>query len=303
MSGLRPLLHDMGLDFQDTTLVLIGHGSTVSDKSAAPVFHHANRIRKRRLFADVRACFWRQKPDLASSLSSLANKQVIFIPFFIADGYFTEEAIPMALGFRRDKTHSLVRTLKKGAQCWYYSSALGHHPMMYRALLAKALGILKSIPTAERPTPDQCALIVVGHGTLRNKNSRTAVESQVARMAASGVFGETHAVFLEEDPSLEACYGMARARHLIVTPFFIGDGPHTSEDIPGRLGVANPSAGWAHPIRNRGKLLWICDAVGFDPMVEDIILQKALLCRRTDPSAGNLSSTVPLSNPSHAALV
>src|SRR5207244_11745841 len=94
---------------------------------------------------------------------------------------------------------------------------------------------------------------------------------------------EVHAVFLEEEPRIADCYGLAKAKHLVVVPFFINEGLHTRQDIPRLLGEAERvvqarlKAGqpaWRNPTERRGKLVWYARGVGSDPLVEQVILQR-----------------------------
>jgi len=44
----------------DSVLVVLGHGTTLNDQSATPVFQHAAELRARKIFAAVREAFWKQ---------------------------------------------------------------------------------------------------------------------------------------------------------------------------------------------------------------------------------------------------
>jgi len=41
-------------NFSDAALVVLGHGTTLNDQSAAPVFQHAAELRRRKIFREVR---------------------------------------------------------------------------------------------------------------------------------------------------------------------------------------------------------------------------------------------------------
>ena len=48
----------MSDNFSDAALVLVGHGSTLNAESSAPVYQHADELRKRKIFAQVQEAFW-----------------------------------------------------------------------------------------------------------------------------------------------------------------------------------------------------------------------------------------------------
>ena len=72
-------------------------------------------------------------------------------------------------------------------------------------------------------------------------------------------------------------------KNLVVVPFFISDGLHTQEDIPVMLGEAKPvveqrlAAGqpaWRNPTEKNGRLVWYSPAVGSEPRLADVILER-----------------------------
>ena len=74
-----------------------------------------------------------------------------------------------------------------------------------------------------------------------------------------------------------------QTKNLVVVPFFISDGLHTQEDIPVLLGEAKPvveqrlAAGqpaWRNPTEKNGRLVWYSPAVGSEPRLADVILER-----------------------------
>jgi sirohydrochlorin cobaltochelatase len=98
------------------------------------------------------------------------------------------------------------------------------------------------------------------------------------------LYAGVHAIYLEETPRIADCYALAQAKNLVVVPFFISDGLHTQEDIPAMLGEAQPiirqrlAAGqppWRNPTGKNGRLVWYASAVGSEPHIADVILERA----------------------------
>ena len=107
-------------DFSDAALVLLGHGTTLDPQSSAPVYQHAAELRRRNLFATVRDAFWKQEPNIRKVLDELGEPRVFIVPLFISEGYFSEEAIPRELGFRKENEEGFPRMLRRGTQTFYY---------------------------------------------------------------------------------------------------------------------------------------------------------------------------------------
>ena len=70
---------------------------------------------------------------------------------------------------------------------------------------------------------------------------------------------------------------------MVVVPFFISDGLHVVEDIPVLLGELERvvkerhAAGqptWRNPTEKHGKLVWYSPAVGTEPHMADVILER-----------------------------
>lgn len=79
-------------------LLLVGHGSQLSADTSRPVREHAERIRRRALFDEVRVAFWKEEPYLRGALDLVESDDVFVVPFFLADGYYTREVVPRELG-------------------------------------------------------------------------------------------------------------------------------------------------------------------------------------------------------------
>ncbi len=79
--------------------MLLGHGTTLNDQSAAPVIQHAAELRRRGIFAEVHEAFWKQEPHVKKVLAEISAPRIFIVPLFISDGYFSTEIIPQGTGF------------------------------------------------------------------------------------------------------------------------------------------------------------------------------------------------------------
>src|SRR5208283_544619 len=160
---------------------------------------------------------------------------------------------------------------------------VGTHDSMARVLLACANEIVETFPFPRSPKPKDITLFIAGHGTEKNANSRKAIERQAGLIRAMNLYAGVHAIFLEESPRIADCHTLAQTKNLVVVPFFISDGLHTQEDIPvmlgetqrtvrQRLAVGQPP--WRNPTGKNGRLVWYAPAVGSEPHIADVILER-----------------------------
>lgn len=270
-------------EFGDATLVLVGHGSSVTDRAAATTEQHAEALRRRGLFGQVLTAFWKTEPDLATVVESVTARRLFVVPLFLSEGFFSEEAIPRALGLKGDGAGDFVRVRASGRQTLYYARALGEHPRLTEVILARAREVVERRPFPRAPEPVETALVVAGHGTSRNERSRAAVEQHVAALRRQALYAEVLGVFLEEEPGVEKCYELARTRNLVVVPFFMSEGPHTMVDLPVQLGEtpavvqARWEAGratWRNPTERQGRRVWLAECVGTAPLLAELILER-----------------------------
>jgi sirohydrochlorin cobaltochelatase len=276
-------------DFSDATLIVLGHGSTKNDESSAPVYQHASELRRRRIFAKVHEAFWKQDPKITNVLIDLATPRVFIAPLFVSEGYFSEDVIPRALGFNLTADPK-SRATQHATRNTYYCHSIGTHDSMTTVLLARAREITTKFPFPRAPKPADTTLFIAGHGTTQNENSRKPIEHQAELIRASNEYAAVHAIFLEEDPKIQSCYDLAKTKNIVIVPFFISDGMHTQEDIPVLLGepkrlveerLAKRQPTWRNPTERNGKLVWYSAAVGTDPHIADVILERvreAALC-------------------------
>ena len=276
---LRQLGRVQSEHFSDAALVVLGHGTVLNDQSAAPVFQHAAELRRRKIFAEVHEGFWKQEPQIKKVLAEISAPRVFIAPLFISEGYFSTEVIPQELGFSFPNNLSLVTRHSS----LFYCHPVGSHDSMTKVILSRAADIVKKFPFPRAPKPEDITLFIAGHGTEKNENSRKTVERQVELIRALKIYCDVRAIYLEESPRISDCYSIAQTKNMVVVPFFISDGLHTQEDIPVLLGIparivkerlANGQPTWRNPTEHDGKLVWYSSAVGTEPKIADVILER-----------------------------
>jgi sirohydrochlorin cobaltochelatase len=122
---------------EQTSLFIVGHGTSLNDKSAAAARQQARGIREKKLYGEVAEAYMEEEPYIAEWRTNSSRPNVVVVPFFIADGLHSYQDIPVLLGieseptaaasqqevFRRNPYHLDGRLL-------YYASAIGTDPLM-----------------------------------------------------------------------------------------------------------------------------------------------------------------------------
>ncbi len=193
------------------------------------------------------------------------------VPFFISSGYFTEHVVPREMGLKKGLNRKEGRRI-------FYTEPVGTHPAMTQVLLHRAESAIEGpcrlARNEARMEPSDVSLFIVGHGTTENENSAAAIHAQVEAIQNLGHFAEVQPAFMEEDPSHKTILVRAAKEKIVVVPFFISDGLHSREDIPCDIGFVKRGESWENPVRFRGKTLWYTRAVGSDPRMVDVILER-----------------------------
>jgi len=270
--------------------VLVAHGSTVNAQSSAPTRRLVEEIASRNIFGEVACAFNLEEPKIDDAPRIVSAQRIFVVPVTISEGHFTEETIPFRLKLcTKGQCDCPVgechypRAKKVDGKQIYYCKPIGTHESMTEVLCARAVDIVARHPFPRAPKPAEIALFIAGHGTKKNANSRKAIEAQVDRIRARGDYADVQPAFMEEAPFIADCFKAAEAKHLVMVPFFIADGLHTVEDIPVLLGepakrvkdrLESGQPTWRNPTERSGKLMWYSGAIGSEPHLPDVILER-----------------------------
>jgi sirohydrochlorin cobaltochelatase len=268
----------------NSTLLIVAHGSTVNQDSSAPTLAHAAEIRRRKVFADVQCAFWKEEPSLRDALflfDPKAVREVFVVPNFISEGYFTQTVVP------RELELSGRITKRSNGQIWRYCEPVGNHELMTELLLKRARNI------APDATPADTSLMIVAHGTDLNENSAVAAKREAEKIRALSKYAAVLNVYMEEPPLVSDWRNLTKTPNVVIVPFFISDGLHSYEDIPRLLGIpvaagvdrGEPGSApraighgeifQRNPYALDGRKLFYAPSIGTDPGFADIILEQA----------------------------
>ena len=172
-------------------LLLLAHGSTENSDSSEPTRLLADKIRDLAVFSSVHCAFWREEPSFRQIFPAIEESEIYAVPNFISEGYFTRQVVPRELELTG-------KISKREGKKIYYCDPVGVHPAMTDLLQEKALDLIDG-----KVKPEETALIIAGHGTRLNKNSKAAISSQVDRLKKrTPPFSEILDAYLEEPPFL-----------------------------------------------------------------------------------------------------
>lgn len=269
-----------------TAIVLAGHGSRTTGMTANPVITHADRIRAREEFDEVRVAFWKEDPSLRTVLRRIESDSVTVIPMMMSEGYFVQEVFPRELRLTDEETLDTGKSVQ-------YTEPVGTHPLVISAISDRIDSI------CDPPIiPEEFGLALVGHGTDKHEDSAVTTYSHVDRLRKITGFSEVRGLFLDESPRIDSFDEHFMVDNILVVPLFIANGTHTTEDIPTALGIGSAPT----PQRGRGdKKIWYSGAVGTEPVIADIAIQLATdldaTLRTTAPHARTRRNHRPWASP------
>ncbi|MFC5969904.1 CbiX/SirB N-terminal domain-containing protein [Halomarina salina] len=263
-------------------LVIVAHGSHLNPDSSTPTFDHADTIRASGAFDEVREAFWKEEPSFREVLRTLESDEVYVVPLFVSEGYFTEQVIPRELrleGWDVDEwdsdgtsaSHTTLTASDVEGKTVHYCGPVGTHDAMSDVIVQRAESV-----TGDPAVGEGFGLAVVGHGTERNENSAKAIHYHADRIREMDRFDEVDALFMDEDPEVDDVAEFFESDDVVVVPLFVADGFHTQEDIPEDMGITDDyREGYEVPALVDGTNVWYAGAVGTEPLMADVVLERA----------------------------
>ena len=245
------------------TLILLGHGSSKHPDSSRSVREHAEILSQTDCFAEVRCAFLKEEPLIENALDEVGEEQVIIVPDFLAEGYFTRQVVPAKLG---DK-------LRSANICC--TPPVGTHPMMAEIINDMAREVLGDW------TVEQTSLLVVGHGSGKNPCSKQSLLGHLQEVRNNTDFAQVADLWLEELPLVSSWKEVATQRHIIVIPYLLNDGQHGGWDIPAELGLSLDQQihGQTHDVESHQ--IRLTPALGTSPRFAEVISQLAEIWGQT----------------------
>lgn len=210
-----------------TALVLAGHGSHISPNTAGVVWQYVDQLRAWGVADEVTACFWKESPPYSSILNTLTADEIVIVPVFTARGFFSNRVIPTEMQIQQQTTRRI-----------HYTAPLGEHPALQDVVGQQ---VRDALATYHLDTA-QTTVAIVGHGTPRSQRSQQTVRDQVANLKAQHLVADVIPAYLDDAPDIPSIFARANTPHIIVLPYFLAAGSHTTIDVPNALGLEQPVA-------------------------------------------------------------
>jgi sirohydrochlorin cobaltochelatase len=93
-----------GIDPNETSLLIVAHGTDLNENSAAAAKREAEKIRALGKYAAVLNVYMEEPPLISDWRKLTKTPSVIVVPFFISDGLHSYEDIPALLGIANGRT-------------------------------------------------------------------------------------------------------------------------------------------------------------------------------------------------------
>lgn len=135
---LRRAEQSAGLDDEQARqagLIIIGHGTERNSNSAEVIYRVSREADEAGVFGHVRTGFLDQEPDVGDVLAEMEERHVVLVPFFVAEGWHTQETIPDDLGLNRPAVSPVTET---DGRTVFYAAPVGTFPEIAQIVLQRA---------------------------------------------------------------------------------------------------------------------------------------------------------------------
>ena len=119
-------------------LAVVGHGTKRNENSAKAIEYHAETIRARDRFDEVRPLYMDEEPEVDDVTDHFEASDVVVVPLFIADGYHTQEDIPEDMGLCEDYRDGYSVPARVDGHNIWYAGAVGTEPLLADVVLERA---------------------------------------------------------------------------------------------------------------------------------------------------------------------
>src|SRR5205823_12615066 len=97
----------LGVREDETSLLIVAHGTDLNENSAAAAKREAGKIRVLGKYATVLNVYMEEPPLVSDWQKLTSTTNVVVVPFFISDGLHSYEDIPVLLGITKERSTRL----------------------------------------------------------------------------------------------------------------------------------------------------------------------------------------------------
>ncbi len=242
-------------NMKDKALVLLGHGSSKHPGSSVPCRLHADTIRRMGVFGSVHCGFLKESPFIEECLDHVEADEVIILPNFLAEGYYTKKVIPEKLGL--DGRELSCR----------YMKPLGLDSFLQDVIIdlaERALGGWRA---------EETSLVLMGHGSTKSATSKDTLLEHIDGLRERTDFAQITDLWLEEPPFINEWRECVEQKQVLFIPYLIADGQHGGWDMPEMIGVTRDSYDQYKAHRMGDYSVRLTTALGKSPSMVDLILK------------------------------
>ncbi len=138
-----------GVPENETSLLIVGHGTNLNENSAIAAKREGEAIRALHRYATVLNTYMEEPPLIADWAELTDTPNVVVVPFFIADGLHSYEDIPVLLGIEAAPAGSASERQRAGevfrrnphqlhGRALYYASSIGTDPRFADIIIDQA---------------------------------------------------------------------------------------------------------------------------------------------------------------------
>jgi sirohydrochlorin cobaltochelatase len=123
----------------ETSLLVVGHGTSLNDNSAVAAKHQVEIIRTLSRYAAVLNVYMEEPPLVSDWLTLTNTRNVVVVPFFVSDGLHSDEDIPVMLGIPgRGPNGEWRNPHETNGRSLFYSTAIGTDPKFAEVIIEQA---------------------------------------------------------------------------------------------------------------------------------------------------------------------
>ena len=123
---------------QEACLFIFGHGTNLNENSTKIIEHQVETIRSLGLYGECQFAYMEEPPLVKDWKTLTTKREVVAVPFFIADGLHSFIDIPVLLGLTEEgeplKTKNPHQV--EGRSLWY-ANAIGTEPLIAEVIMAQ----------------------------------------------------------------------------------------------------------------------------------------------------------------------
>ncbi|HYR06992.1 MAG TPA: CbiX/SirB N-terminal domain-containing protein [Longimicrobium sp.] len=120
---------------REAGLIIIGHGTERNSNSSEVIYRVSREADEAGVFGHVRTGFLDQEPAVGEVLEAMEERRIVLVPFFVAEGWHTQETIPDDLGLNRPAVSPVT---ERDGRTVFYAAPVGTFPEIAHIVLQRA---------------------------------------------------------------------------------------------------------------------------------------------------------------------